>query len=81
MEEEGPHPPEVVEDRVHGPAKAFEPGPSQMNRFQPSRCFRICLLPVAMLGLSCDRQAEQSVAVSGMGKPETALRGLLMINP
>ena len=64
MEEEGPHPPEVVEDRVHGPAKAFEPGPSQMNRFQPSRCFRICLLPVVMLVLSCDKQAEQSVAVS-----------------
>ncbi|MFP6737839.1 MAG: hypothetical protein VCD34_03770, partial [Planctomycetota bacterium] len=35
-----------------------------MNRFKPSRCPGIYLLPVVILALSCDNQAEQPVAVS-----------------
>ena len=62
--EDAHHHPEVAEDLLHGPGKAPRPGSSQMNRFKPSRCFGICLLPVVMLALSCDKQDEQPVAVS-----------------
>jgi len=51
-----------------------------MNRFYPSRCPGIYLLPVAILALSCDRQEELPVAIPGQeavtvrSSPPAALR-------